>query len=386
MDMNNRKYDVIVFGATGFTGALVAEYFAETQALEPSKWAIAGRNQNKLEQVKARLTAINSDCAEVDIITASSNHYETLALMVKQTKIVVTTVGPYALHGELLVKACAEQGTHYLDITGEPNFVADMLEKYDAVARKNNALIINCCGFDSIPADLGAFYARSQFDANEAVTVKCFVKTKGSFSGGTWASALNAMAEINKRKSNKTSSKRKSTLDKNIHFDKNYKRWAVPMPVIDPWMVQRSAASRPDVYGKDFEYGQYLGIKNLPSVIGLVGGVGLIMAGAQLKFTRELLMKFKPSGEGPTKSERDNGFFELTFFATSASKKITTTITGQKDPGYAETSKMLAESALTVLHHYEDLAIKSGVVTPAGALGNHLLNRLEKVNIVCKVK
>jgi short subunit dehydrogenase-like uncharacterized protein len=380
-----RKYDIIIFGATGFTGALVAEYFAETQALSPQKWAIAGRNQNKLADVKRRLVAINADCSVVDTLTASSNHYETLALMVKQTKIVITTVGPYALHGELLVKACAEHGTHYLDITGEPNFVADMLEKYDATAKKNQALIINCCGFDSIPADLGAFFARSQFAPDESVTVKCFVKTKGTFSGGTLASALNAMGEIGKRKTRASTNKKKATLDKNIHFDKNYKRWAVPMPVIDPWMVQRSAAARPEVYGKDFEYGQYLGLKNLPSVIGLVGGVGLIMAAAQLKFTRELMMKFKPSGEGPTKAERDSGFFELTFFASSVNKKIKTTITGQKDPGYAETSKMLAESALTVLHHYDELALKSGVVTPAGALGTHLLQRLDRVGIVCRV-
>jgi len=377
--MSDRKYRVIIYGATGFTGGLVAEYFASSSGLDKSDWAIAGRSKSKLEAVKTRLTRIDPDCAKLNIITADSKDIPALTKMTSLSSVIVTTVGPYALHGEELVAACVASGTHYLDITGEPNFVKKMLAKHDREAKEKNVLIVNCCGFDSIPADLGAYYTARQFDGNEPVTIKGFVYSKGTFSGGTWASALNAMAEGMDR-GDGASKHSTSRLNSTIHYDKASGKWAVPMPVIDPWMVKRSAQMRQDVYGTDFQYGQYIGLKSPFAVAGLVGGVGLVFAGAQFSPLRKMMMNLKKSGDGPSAEERSNSFFKLTFYGESASKKIVTTVSGG-DPGYSETSKMLSESALTILEHYNELPVKGGVVTPAGGLGDFLLRRLQAKGI-----
>ena len=381
---NDRKYEIVVFGATGFTGGLVAEYLAQNESIAPDKWAIAGRNRTKLEAVKNHITALNPGCSAVDIIEADSADNNALEAMTAQASTVVTTVGPYAFYGEPLVKACIAQQCHYLDITGEPNFVRDMLERYDAAARERGVLIINCCGFDSIPADLGAYFTARQFSDPAVLTVKAFVTSKGQFSGGTWASALNAMAEGVGKKGSKSSSKRpRRRIAQKIHYDKAAKRWAVPMPVIDPWMVRRSADALPEVYGSDFEYGHFLGMKSPFTVAALVGGVGLVYAGAQVKPIRKMMLNFRKSGEGPSAEERAGHFFRLTFYAESmdSQRKVKTYVQGG-DPGYTETSKMPSESALTLLTHYHELKTQGGVVTPAMALGNHLVARLQAAGIV----
>ena len=386
-NMADRKYDIIIYGASGFTGGLVAEYFTKNVDLPKEKWAIAGRNVGKLETVKRNLADIDSKVSNIGVIEADSNYFGTLVEMTQQCKVVITTVGPYRLYGEPLVKACIETGTHYVDITGEPNFVKDILVKLNQKAEENNALIVNCCGFDSIPADLGAYYAASQFK-DEPITVKAYVKTKGTFSGGTWASALQAMAEgdIKMDYSAAKKSKRKSyNINKQIHFDKKINEWVVPMPVIDPWMVQRSSDYLPDHYGANFQYGQYLGIKNVVQLAGLLGGVGMVFIGAQFKPTRELLLNFRKSGDGPTPEQRANGFFELTFHAESPSKKIIAKVSG-RDPGYTETSVMLSESALTILEHYDNLPFKGGVITPAAALGDFLIQKLIRAGIKFEVE
>jgi short subunit dehydrogenase-like uncharacterized protein len=377
--MENREFDIILYGATGFTGQLAAEYLALKTDLPPERWAIAGRNQARLEKVREGLCRLDPACSAIAVILADSGDRPGLKVMAGRTKIIATTVGPYALYGEELVQACAMMGTHYLDITGEPNFVSNLLDKYDALARQNNALIINCCGFDSIPADLGAYYTAGRLQNKEEITIKAFVSSKGSFSGGTWASALNAMAEgIGTKK--KGSAKSQGRLDKSIHFDKTAGKWAVPMPVIDPWMVKRSSAEHPGIYGSQFEYGQYLGLKSVLAVGGLLAGVGLVYAGAQVKPIRNQMLKFRKPGEGPDEEARAKHWFRLTFFGTSGNERVKATVSGG-DPGYGETSKMLAESALTVLYNYDKLNVKGGVTTPAGALGEHLMKRLQAAGI-----
>lgn len=376
----DRALDLVVYGATGFTGGLVAEYLANNNDIKPDRWAIAGRNDAKLEAVKARLVDLNPACKDVTIIAADSDDIESLSTMTSQTRALVTTVGPYDLHGEPLVKACLESDCHYLDITGEPAFVKRMLEKYDAEAKRRNVLIINCCGFDSIPADLGAYYNAQQFKEKQAITVKAFVRSKGTFSGGTWASAINAMAEGKLGDGSSSDKSSKDRIPTRIHKDKEAGKWAVPMPVIDPWMAYRSASACPDVYGEDFQYGQYIGLNNPLEVGLLVGGVGLIYAGAQIPLTRKLLLNFRKSGEGPSAEQRAKSYFKLTFYGNNGQETVTTSVRGG-DPGYTETSKMLSESALTVLHNYDDLHLKGGVVTPAGALGNHLIQRLQGAGI-----
>ena len=386
--MANRTFDILLFGSTGFTGGLVAEYFAANVDRKKIKWAIAGRNAEKLNTVKDRLIAINPDCKSVDIIQANSDDYSSLVAAVSRSQIVVTTVGPFALHGEPLVKACVESGTHYCDITGEPAFVKSILQQYDDEARAKGIYILNCCGFDSIPADAGAFFTAMQLPANESKTIRGYVSTKGSFSGGTYASAINAMADIGKSmgaKKERISEKKSSRkIDQKIYYDRYLQRWALPMPVIDPWMVARSASYRKEVYGDDFAYAQFLALRSLPQVIGLVAMVGGVIAGAQIPPIKNLLLNYRKSGEGPDKETRDKSYFKVTFIGESETKKVVTKVSGG-DPGYTETSKMLSETALLLLENLGKLPLKGGVLTPAGALGNLLIERLQAKGISFEV-
>jgi short subunit dehydrogenase-like uncharacterized protein len=385
--MGNRPYDILLFGSTGFTGALVAEYFAANVDPKKIKWAMAGRNAGKLEAVKTRLAEINPACKNIPTLHADSGDYDSLLKAVSQAKVVVTTVGPFAQFGEPLVKACVEAGTNYCDITGEPGFVRSILKQYDAEAKAKGIYILNCCGFDSIPADAGAFFTAMQLPANERKTIRGFVSTKGSFSGGTYASAIGAMSDLTKKADpNSKSGERKPTrkIDQKIYFDRYLRRWALPMPVIDPWMVARSAGYRPEVYGDDFAYAQFLSLKSLPQVIGLVAMVGAVMAGAQIKPIKNLMLNYRKSGEGPDQATRDKSFFKVTFIGESETKKVVTKVYGG-DPGYTETSKMLSETALLLLANLGKLPIPGGVLTPAGALGNLLIEKLDAKGICFEV-
>jgi short subunit dehydrogenase-like uncharacterized protein len=387
--MNNRTFDIIIYGATGFTGTLVAEYFAEHVGAGTAKWAIAGRNAQKLQAVKDRLVNINPAAAAVGIVTANSDDAIELNQMCASTKILVTTVGPYAHYGEPLVAACVASGTHYLDITGEPDFVNAMLKKYDDAAKTKNVLLINCCGFDSIPADAGAFFTASQLPDGPK-NIKGYVTANGTFSGGTWASAINAFSKLtNKSGSGESSGSANShSVGSGLpgfHYISELKKWAVPMPVIDPWMVKRSSLLQKEHYGNGFSYGQYIGLKNLPTVAGLLAAVGGVVAAAQFEWSRNLLLNYRKSGEGPSAEERAKGYFKITFLGEGGGKNVRCSISGG-DPGYSETAKMLSESALTVLHHYDNLKVKGGVVTPAGALGQFLIDRLQEAGIRFQVE
>lgn len=387
--MSNRTFDIIIYGATGFTGTLTAEYFAANVADGSVKWAIAGRNMQKLQAVKDRLVKINPSAASVGIVSANSDDPSELNQMCASTKILVTTVGPYALYGEPLVAACVESGTHYLDITGEPDFVNAMLKKYDAAAKAKQVLVINCCGFDSIPADAGAFFTASHLPEGSK-NIKAYVTANGTFSGGTWASAINAFSKLTNKSGTGSSSGSMNGHSvgsglPGFHYISELKKWAVPMPVIDPWMVKRSSQLQKEHYGNDFSYGQYIGLKNLPTVAGLLAGVGGIVAAAQFEWSRNLLLNYRKSGEGPSAEERAKGYFKITFLGEGGGQKVRCSISGG-DPGYSETAKMLSESALTVLHQYDNLKVKGGVVTPAGALGQYLIDRLSAAGIRFQVE
>ncbi|MCC6584189.1 MAG: saccharopine dehydrogenase NADP-binding domain-containing protein [Chitinophagales bacterium] len=391
--MENRKYDIVLFGATGFTGSLVAEYFAHNVSFKKVKWALAGRNTEKLNAIKNKLIAINPECEQTDILACNSDDLTSLENVTAQTKIIVTTVGPFAIHGEALVQACVNTGTNYCDITGEPEFVKAVLKQHDIAAKEKGIYIINCCGFDSIPADAGTYYTALQLPANETKTIKGFVSTNATFSGGTYASAIGAMATAGKDfslfSSQKKEAKSESTREKkriksSIYFDKELKKWAVPMPVIDPWMVMRTSAYRKEVFGANFEYAQFLSMPNLPAAVGLIGTVGALILGAQIKPVRDLLLQYRKSGEGPNQEERDKSYFKLMFIGESETKKVITKVSGG-DPGYTETSKMLSETALTLLENIGKLPIKGGVLTPAGTLGSLLIEKLQSKGIKFEV-
>ncbi len=384
-----RNFDVVVYGATGFTGALVAKYLA--QKGETERWAIAGRNRTKLDALASELAAIDSRWRGLPIIEASADDLESLHAMAAQTRVVISTVGPFIRYGKNLVAACAQEGTHYCDITGEPEFVDQTLE-FDALAKAKGAKLVSCCGFDSIPHDLGAWLCAKELPSDKPMTIKGFVRSKGTFSGGTWQSALQAMANsrehMAKRKSRAsipaTHGRKVRPLPMRIIRERSLDAWAVPLPTIDPEVVRRSAKAL-DVFGPDFHYGHYARVKRLPTVLAGGALVGGIFALAQLPATRKLLAGYKSSGEGPSESERKNAWFEVTFLGEGGGKKAKV-IVGGGDPGYDETSKMVAETALSLAldpapgepatEDAEPLPANFGVVTPASGLGQNLVNRL----------
>ena len=386
MSTSERSYAIVVFGATGFTGRLAAEYLARKGREEPLRWAIAGRSAAKLAEVKAALTAIDPACASLGVLEATSNDPASLSRMAAQTRVVLTTVGPYAEHGEPLVAACIKEGTDYVDITGEPDFVDGLLDRHHAAARARGVRIVSCCGFDSIPQDLGALFTVEQLPRDAPITLEGFVRAKGSFSGGTWQSAVGVMANLrsrSKRPREQASSGREvRAIKPRIHHEGSLGAWACPMPTIDPQIILRSARAL-DVYGPDFRYGHYLQVRSGLSLAGLVVGVGAVVALAQIPPARELLRKIRGSGEGPSVEERAKGSFKVTFHGTSGDHRVVTRVSGG-DPGYTETAKMVAESALCLALDSERLSSHSaqgGVLTPAEAMGDVLIERLQKVGI-----
>jgi short subunit dehydrogenase-like uncharacterized protein len=384
-----RTYDIVVFGATGFTGGLTAEYLARN-APPDLRWALAGRNVAKLEGVRDRLKAINARWADLPLLTADSTDAASLQRIAELTRCVITTVGPYILHGEPLVAACAAAGTDYVDLTGEPEFVDLMWLRYHEQAQASGARIVHCCGFDSIPHDLGAFFTVQQLPENAPITVEGFVRAGGTFSAGTYHSAINAFGRAFKyvktrkerqQREARPAGRKVGSVKAGVRFDKELGTWIVPFPTIDPQVVKRSAAAL-DRYGPEFRYGHYVQVKKLASVAGLIGGVGTLFALAQLKPTRRWLLSMKQSGEGPTPEQRAKAWFRVRFRGAGGGKMVRTEVTGG-DPGYGETSKMLAESALCLC--FDELPQRSGQLTPAAAMGNALIARLQQQGIAFKV-
>jgi len=383
-----RDLDVVVFGATGFTGGLVAQYLASQPG--PLRWALAGRDANKLSKVRAGLSCAGSP---PELVIADTADSQALAQMAARTRVVLTTVGPYVRYGEPLVKACAEAGTHYVDLTGEPPFVARMRERYHATALASGAKILHCCGFDSIPHDLGAYFTvqtlAGRLSESERSTtpiaVEGVVRAGGTFSGGTWHSVLEMMSTLRDTQkpervgSTGRDTRRARSLPQKIRYDKELGLWLVPMPTVDPLVVLHSARTLP-VYGPDFRYGHYLGLKHLTQVVGLTLGVGAVFALAQLPATRALLEKIKQPGEGPDEETRSKGWFRVTFTGRAGSHTARCEVRGG-DPGYGDTAKMISESALSLAFDGDRLPSEGGVVTTAAALGNVLIDRLQRVGI-----
>ena len=382
---SKRKYDIVVFGATGFTGQLTAQYLA-SHGGATLKWALAGRNPSKLEGVRAQLAELNPSCADMDLLSADAGDAESLLTVAQSAKVVITTVGPYIRYGEPLVAACAESGTDYVDLTGEPEFVDRMWLAHHDKAKATGARIVNACGFDSIPHDLGALFTVQQLPEDVPLTVEGFVRAGGEISGGTWHSAITAFSRV--REYAKVARERRSregwpvdrkigSTPQRIRFEKQLNSWVVPFPSIDPQVVRRSAAAD-DRYGPAFRYGHFIQVKTLPKVAALVGGAGIAMLGAQFKPTRDQLLKFRDPGDGPSAEKRAKAWFRVRFIGRGGGRRVVTEVTGG-DPGYGETSKMLAESALCLAK--DRLPSRAGVITPATAMGNKLIERLKKAGI-----
>ena len=380
-----RTYDIVLFGATGFTGALTAQYLARN-APAKLRWALAGRNKAKLESVRADLAAIDPVLAELDLLTADVTDPESLKAVAEAARVVVTTVGPYVAYGDALVGACAAAGTDYVDLTGEPEFVDQTYLRHHAKAVETGARLVHCCGFDSIPYDLGVYFTVQRLPGDVPLTVNGYVTASADFSGGTFHSAITAFSRL--RTSNRIAGERRRAegrpaerkvrgISGRPHFSKDAGAWALPAPTIDPQIVLRSAREL-ERYGPEFSYGHYVAVKKLPVAVGLVGGVAAMFAAAQVGPVRNWMHGRKKPGDGPSAAKRARSWFKVRFVGTGGGKRVVTEVAGG-DPGYDETAKMLSESALCLA--FDELPTTSGQVTTAVAMGEALLGRLTEAGI-----
>jgi short subunit dehydrogenase-like uncharacterized protein len=395
---HDREFDVVVYGATGFTGTLVAEYLLRQYGLDGNlKWSIAGRSANKLEAIKASLGETATD---LEVIVADSRDPSALAALAARTRVVLTTVGPYALYGSDLVAACVEAGTDYCDLAGEVQWIRRMVDTYHERALQTGARIVHCCGFDSIPMDMGVYFlqqvAKEQF-GGYCQSISLFVKaTKGTASGGTIASMMNIIEEAKKDRSIARMMANPYALNpegeregpderdqqKVIH-DKDTGCWTAPfvMAGVNTRVVRRSHALAGYPYGRDFRYREAVltgkGVGGWLKGTMMTLALGALVVGISFGGTRKLLQKFvlpKP-GEGPSPELQRSGFFNLMQIGKLEDGRILRTrITGDQDPGYGSTSKMLAEAAICLAK--DDLDARGGVLTPAFAMGDKLLARL----------
>lgn len=375
----------MLFGATGFTGELTAAYLAGSW--ESTRWALAGRNRGKLERVRERLAKIDPRASDLDLLIADIGDAGSLKAIAECTKVVISTVGPYITYGEPVVAACAAAGTDYVDLTGEPEFVDLMWLRHHETARRTGARLVHSCGFDSIPYDLGALHTVDKLPADAPIALEGFVRAGGTFSGGTYHSAVHAMSRL--RQSRRVAAQRRRSeprpenrrvrgVTKPPHHDDTAGGWVLPLPTIDPQTVLRSARAL-DRYGPDFSYAHYLVAKRLPVIAGVAAGAGALVALAQLAPTRSALLRLAPSpGDGPTPEQRAKGWFKVRMAGEGGGRRVVVDVTGG-DPGYGETSKMLAESALCLAH--DKLADRAGQLTPAAAMGRPLIDRLAAAGI-----
>jgi short subunit dehydrogenase-like uncharacterized protein len=403
--MTNPSHDLVVFGATSFVGQILTRYLAEhlPGQARTLRWAIAGRSASKLHELKRTLGAAGQ---ALPIIVADAANEAQLTAMCAQTRVVVSTVGPYALYGEPLVKVCAESGTDYCDLTGETQWIKRMLDRHEASARQSGARIVHCCGFDSVPSDMGVYFLQQQAMRQWGVAathVKMRVKTlKGGASGGTVASLINlvqeAMADpaLRKELTNPYSLcppghgfTARQHYVKGAEFDADFNAWAAPfvMAAINERVVHRSNALSGKAYGAQFTYDEGMltgaGLKGRLAATTFVAGLGVFMAGVAIKPTRMLLERFvlpKP-GEGPSPEAQLAGRYDLRFFGrTDQGHTLRVKVTGDRDPGYGSTGKMLGQAAISlVLDHVQDgvkVGRGGGFWTPATMFDERFMDRL----------
>jgi short subunit dehydrogenase-like uncharacterized protein len=381
---DDRPLDIVLFGATGFTGGLTAEYLARN-APEGTRWGLAGRNPDKLAAVRDRLAEIDPASADVELLEADLADASALRGLAERTHVVATTAGPYLRIGEPLVAACAAAGTDYADLTGEPEFVDRMYVRHHETAVASGARLVHACGFDSIPHDLGVLFTVDQLPEDVPMRVRGYVSVGGKPSAGTFHSAIiqfsrarqAGAAHVERRKAEPKPERKVSSLKDPVRWERELGFWAVPLPTIDAQVVKRSAAAL-ERYGPDFSYGHYAAVKRLPVAVGGVAGVGAIFALAQVPPARDWLLGRMKSGEGPSPGRRERSWFRVLFVGEGGGRRVLTQVAGG-DPGYDETAKMLAESALCLAT--DNLPQTAGQVTTAVAMGDALSARLQAAGI-----
>ncbi|MFH8238297.1 saccharopine dehydrogenase family protein [Streptomyces sp. NPDC018321] len=381
----DRPYDIVLFGATGFVGELTARYLA-AHAPEGLRWAIAGRSEEKLRRLRDRLPG----APDVGVLRADVSEPATVRELAGHARVVATTVGPYVRYGDALAGACAEAGTDYLDLTGEPEFVDLTYVRHDARARETGARLVHACGFDSVPHDLGVYFTVRQLPEGVPLTVDGYVSADAAFSGGTFASALGqfargrqlrAAALERRRHEPRLVGRRAVTPTGAPRFAGEVGAWALPLPTVDAQIVRRSAKAL-DRYGPDFRYRHYAAVRRLPVAVGGVAAVAALVTAAQVPPARRWLSARLEPGDGPSAEKRAKSWFSVRFVGEGGGRKVFTEVAGG-DPGYDETAKMFAEAALSLA--LDDLPPTSGQVTTAVAMGDALTGRLRAAGLRFRV-
>lgn len=399
---NDRPYDIIIFGATSFVGQILTRYMLQSYGTgQGLNWAIAGRSAAKLSTLT---DGLGPEAADIPSLIGDASDTAFLNDLAAKTKVIITTVGPYALYGNEMVAACAAQGTDYCDLTGEVQWMNRIIPQYFDQAKETGARIVHTCGFDCIPTDLGTHFlqreAMKQF-GQPATDVKMRVHgMKGGMSGGTAASMINMMKEAGNDPSIRPiladhyslvpAGAPKGPQQKDpglLSRDPVTGAWIAPfmMAGIDTRVVHRSNALSGMSYGTDFTYEEAMIVGNGigGALAGAATGIGMaaFMGLAALSPTRTLLEKYvlpKP-GEGPSPEAQENGYYDIRFYGTTkAGQKISAKVTGDRDPGYGSTAKMLGESALCLLRDVDRGQTGGGIFTPAYAMGDALIERLVK--------
>ena len=396
MSEADREFDVVIFGATGFTGQLVAEYMAEQYGPDSDlRWAIAGRSQAKLDAIAAGLPEA------IECLVADSANASDMRAMAARTRVVCTTVGPYAKYGSELVAACVEEGTHYCDLAGEIHWMRRMIDTHLSTAERTGARIVHSCGFDCIPSDLGTLFVQNAMrerTGEPANHVKFrVVGSKGGASGGTIDSGVNMMEEARDDPQilelnadpyalNPLNMPRGiDGLDQtSAEQDPDFRQWTAPfaMGAINTRVVRRSNALMNYAYGHEFRYDEAVltgeGPTGFAKAAALAAGTAMVMGALAIAPIRNLVLPLLPKpGEGPSRETQQNGYFEITLLGLNPEDpegNVRATVKGDRDPGYGSTAKMLAESAVCLA--MDELDVGGGFWTPASAMGMPLIERL----------
>jgi len=397
--MNAKPYDIVVFGATSFVGKLLCRYLAGQFGRTGLNWAAAGRSVAKLEALRR---ALDPGAGGLPLLIADAADERSLSAMCAQTRAVISTVGPYALYGEPLVKACSESGTDYCDLTGEVQWIRRMLDRYEARAKASGARIVHCCGFDSIPSDLGVHFLQKHALARfgrYCTHIKMRVKAiRGGVSGGTIASLMNVAKETagdpTLRRAlrnpyllcpqNHQPATRQESLSR-PQYDAGFDAWLAPfvMASINTRVVHRSNALLNYAYGEDFRYDEAMltgaGVPGRLRAYAIAGALGGFVTMAAIAPARWALRRFflPAPGEGPSPQSQRNGFYDLRFLGVLGDgRTICVKVTGDADPGYGSTCKMLAQAGLCLALGSEETK-QGGFWTPATLFGDALLNALQ---------
>ena len=406
MGQESRAHDVVVFGASGFTGRLVLDYLTRSYPASELRLAVSGRNRAKLDEV------VRATGRELPILVADSFDDDALGELARSARVVCTTVGPYAKYGAKLVAACVEAGTDYCDLTGEPQFIRRMIERHHEAARASGARIVHCCGFDSIPSDLGTLMMQDAMMERHGVYARevKFVagEQSGAFSGGTIASMFTMMEEAKRDPKVRRILGHPYALNpegerdgpdgsdqRGVRYDSDLGLWTGPfvMAAINTRVVRRSHALAGYPWGRDFRYSETMsfgrGPKGALVSAALAGGLNGFIGLAAFGPTRSLLARKLPKpGEGPSKTARERGHFTIRFVAkgygAERKVKLNGVVMGQQDPGYGETSKMLGESAVCLARG--EGVPGGGVLTPATAMGARLTQRLRDAGMTFRVE